>query len=126
MIDYTLLPTLNATLNGISGMFLLIGYMLIRQRHINAHRNAMLGAFASSTLFLVSYLVYHANVGSRPFAGQGPIRHRVFRHPDFARDSRSRNPADGHFDAIARTPWKIRRSQAHREVDVSRRGCMCR
>ena len=34
----------------------------------------MLGAFASSTLFLISYLIYHANVGSRPFPGQGPIR----------------------------------------------------
>jgi uncharacterized membrane protein YozB (DUF420 family) len=74
MFDYALLPTLNATLNGISGTFLLIGYLLIRQRHINAHRNAMLGAFVSSMLFLVSYLIYHANVGSRPFAGQGPIR----------------------------------------------------
>ena len=45
-----------------------------RDGHITAHRNAMLGAFASSTLFLISYLVYHANVGSRPFAGQGSIR----------------------------------------------------
>ena len=74
MIDYTVLPTVNATLNAISGMFLLIGYALIRRRRINAHRNAMLGAFASSTVFLISYLVYHANVGSRPFGGQGPLR----------------------------------------------------
>ena len=34
----------------------------------------MIGAFATSTLFLISYLIYHANVGSRPFLGQGPIR----------------------------------------------------
>ena len=74
MIDYTLLPTLNASLNAISGVFLLVGYVLIRRRRINAHRNAMLGAFGSSTLFLISYLVYHANVGSRPFGGHGPIR----------------------------------------------------
>lgn len=74
MIDYTILPTVNATLNGVSGIFLLIGYVLIRRRQINAHRNAMLGAFGSSTLFLVSYLIYHANVGSIPFTGQGPIR----------------------------------------------------
>jgi uncharacterized membrane protein YozB (DUF420 family) len=78
MIDYTLLPTVNATLNAISGIFLLVGYVLIRQRHINAHRNAMLGAFASSTLFLISYLIYHANIGSRPFPGQGPIRIAYF------------------------------------------------
>ena len=74
MIDYTLLPTVNATLNAISGAFLLAGYILIRRRRINAHRNAMLGAFASSTLFLISYLVYHANAGSRPFTGEGAIR----------------------------------------------------
>jgi uncharacterized membrane protein YozB (DUF420 family) len=74
MIDYALLPTVNATLNATSGIFLLIGYVLIRRRQINAHRNAMLGAFGSSTLFLISYLIYHANAGSRPFAGHGSIR----------------------------------------------------
>ena len=78
MFDYTILPTVNATLNAISGIFLLAGYVLIRRRHINAHRNAMLGAFASSTLFLVSYLVYHAQAGSRPFTGQGVIRYVYF------------------------------------------------
>ena len=78
MIDYAVLPTVNATLNAVSGMFLLVGYVLIRRRRITAHRNAMLGAFASSTLFLVSYLVYHAQAGSRPFTGQGPIRYVYF------------------------------------------------
>ena len=77
-MDYSVLPTVNATLNALSGAFLLIGYVLIRRRRINAHRNAMLGAFASSTLFLISYLVYHAEVGSRPFAGQGAIRYVYF------------------------------------------------
>ena len=74
MIDYALLPTLNAALNAISGIFLLTGYALIRRRRINAHRNAMLGAFGSSTVFLISYVIYHAQAGSRPFTGQGPIR----------------------------------------------------
>src|SRR5690348_12483399 len=78
MIDYAVLPTVNATLNALSGVFLLVGYILIRRRQINAHRNAMLGAFASSTLFLVSYLVYHAHAGSRPFTGQGAIRYLYF------------------------------------------------
>jgi uncharacterized membrane protein YozB (DUF420 family) len=78
VIDYTVLPTINATLNAISGVFLLVGYVLIRRRQINAHRNAMLGAFTSSTLFLISYLVYHAQAGSRPFTGHGPIRYVYF------------------------------------------------
>ena len=74
MIDYSVLPAVNATLNATSGIFLLTGYVLIKQRRINAHRNAMLAAFTSSTLFLISYLVYHYHVGSHPFGGQGIIR----------------------------------------------------
>jgi uncharacterized membrane protein YozB (DUF420 family) len=78
MIDYAVLPTINATLNGIAGVFLLIGYVLIKRGQITAHRNAMLAAFGSSTLFLISYLIYHAQAGSRPFTGQGPIRYIYF------------------------------------------------
>jgi uncharacterized membrane protein YozB (DUF420 family) len=78
VIDYTVLPTVNASLNALSGVFLLVGYVLIRRRHITAHRNAMLCAFASSTVFLISYVVYHAQAGSRPFTGQGAIRYVYF------------------------------------------------
>jgi putative membrane protein len=78
VIDYMVLPAVNATLNATSGIFLLVGYVLIRRRRINAHRNAMLGAFASSTVFLISYLVYHAHAGSRSFTGQGAIRYVYF------------------------------------------------
>ena len=74
MIAISDLPALNATLNGIAGVFLLAGFYFIRRRQIERHRRAMLGAFAMSTLFLISYVIYHANVGSRPFTGQGPIR----------------------------------------------------
>ncbi|HEX6212724.1 MAG TPA: DUF420 domain-containing protein [Methylomirabilota bacterium] len=72
------LPTLNAVLNGIAGTFLLAGYYFIRRGRIPAHRGAMLAAFATSTLFLVSYVIYHANAGSRPFPGQGMIRPLYF------------------------------------------------
>jgi uncharacterized membrane protein YozB (DUF420 family) len=78
VIDYTVLPKVNASLNALSGVFLLVGYVLIRRRQITAHRNAMLGAFASSTVFLISYLIYHAQAGSRAFTGQGPIRYVYF------------------------------------------------
>jgi uncharacterized membrane protein YozB (DUF420 family) len=74
MIDYSVLPAVNATLNATSGVFLLTGYVLIKQRRINAHRNAMLAAFTSSTFFLISYVVYHYHAGSHPFVGQGIIR----------------------------------------------------
>jgi uncharacterized membrane protein YozB (DUF420 family) len=68
------LPTLNATLNAISAILLTIGWFLIKARRIAAHRRAMISAFVTSALFLVSYVVYHANVGSRPFPGTGTMR----------------------------------------------------
>ncbi|MBL8242189.1 MAG: DUF420 domain-containing protein [Bryobacterales bacterium] len=68
------LPALNATLNGISFVLLLMGYRLIRQGQREAHRKVMLAAFAVSALFLTSYLVYHFNVGSVRFQGEGTIR----------------------------------------------------
>jgi uncharacterized membrane protein YozB (DUF420 family) len=74
MLSVTDLPALNATLNGIAGAFLLLGFYFIRRREIERHRRAMLAAFTTSTLFLISYVTYHANVGSRPFTGVGTIR----------------------------------------------------
>jgi uncharacterized membrane protein YozB (DUF420 family) len=68
------LPAVNATLNGIAGVLLLIGFLLIRSRHIALHRRFMLAAFGASALFLVSYLVYHAQVGSVRFTRQGVVR----------------------------------------------------
>jgi uncharacterized membrane protein YozB (DUF420 family) len=68
------LPALNATLNAIAAVLLVIGYVLIRRGRIELHRRVMLAAFGTSALFLVSYVIYHANAGSRPFTGQGPIR----------------------------------------------------
>lgn len=68
------LPTINALLNTLSGTLLTIGYVLIRRRKIEAHKNCMLAAFAVSALFLVCYLVYHYHAGSKTFPGQGWIR----------------------------------------------------
>jgi putative membrane protein len=72
------LPAVNATLNGISAVLLTTGWILIRKRRIEQHRKVMLSAFATSTLFLICYVIYHANVGSRPFPGQGAIRSVYF------------------------------------------------
>ena len=68
------LPALNASLNAISFALLLVGWGLVRRGHRAAHRGVMLTALTTSTLFLVSYLVYHAHVGSVRFPGVGPIR----------------------------------------------------
>lgn len=68
------LPHLNAALNALAGMLLATGYVFIRQRRIRAHRACMIAAFITSALFLTSYVVYHAQVGSRPFPGTGIAR----------------------------------------------------
>jgi putative membrane protein len=68
------LPAVNATLNALSGILLLVGYVLIRRRRIDQHRRVMLTAFATSSLFLVCYVVYHAQVGSVRFTRQGFVR----------------------------------------------------
>lgn len=68
------LPTLNAALNAVSALCLLFGWLLIRRGHRDAHRRAMLGALAASSLFLASYLYYHFHVGSVRFSGQGLVR----------------------------------------------------
>lgn len=72
--DVTALPLVNACLNAVSAGLLVAGWIFIRRRRVAAHVTCMLGAFAVSTLFLLSYVTYHYHVGSRPFTGQGWIR----------------------------------------------------
>lgn len=73
-MELTALPHLNALLNSASGILLIVGYYLIRQRNRAAHKRCMLAALSASTLFLISYLVYHFEVGSVRFQGTGWIR----------------------------------------------------
>ena len=74
MIEVTDLPAVNATLNAVASLFLLAGWRFIRRGDRRRHRASMLAALACSALFLASYLVYHAQAGSRPFTGTGPVR----------------------------------------------------
>jgi uncharacterized membrane protein YozB (DUF420 family) len=66
-MDIRDLPTLNATLNAISSIFLILGYIAIRRQNITTHKHRMIAAVIASALFLVFYLVYHAHVGSTPY-----------------------------------------------------------
>lgn len=74
MIDYSALPAVNASLNAVAAVFLVAGYAYIRRGDMRRHRRCMLAAFGASALFLASYLVYHAEVGSVPYQGQGFVR----------------------------------------------------
>jgi uncharacterized membrane protein YozB (DUF420 family) len=68
------LPAVNATLNATAAVLLIWGYTLIRRRKIQTHRKVMVAAFVASVLFLISYLVYHSQVGSVRFPRTGTIR----------------------------------------------------
>jgi uncharacterized membrane protein YozB (DUF420 family) len=72
------LPTVNASLNALATVFLLTGYVMIRQRRIEAHRACMIAALVTSALFLTSYLIYHYHAGSTPFPGTGWVRPLYF------------------------------------------------
>ena len=68
------LPAINASLNAISGVLLVIGYALMRARRIDLHRRVMIAAFITSSVFLACYLIYHAQVGSVRFTREGFVR----------------------------------------------------
>ena len=74
MLTFADLPALNATLNATSAVLLTIGWILIRRGRWRQHRAFMIAAFSTSVLFLISYLTYHAHIGSKHFPGQGTIR----------------------------------------------------
>lgn len=73
-MDVHNLPLLNAILNSTSAILLIAGFISIRTQKVKLHRAMMLSALACSVLFLTSYLVYHAQVGSVKFTGLGPVR----------------------------------------------------
>lgn len=77
-MDLTILPGINASLNSVCTILLIVGYIFIRRKNIEAHKRCMLAAGITSTLFLTSYVFYHLNVGSVRFQGQGFIRSVYF------------------------------------------------
>lgn len=73
-LDVSALPAFHATLNGSVAVLLAVGYLLIRKRRIAAHRLCMVGAFALSSVFLISYVIYHSQAPTSTFGGEGWVR----------------------------------------------------
>jgi putative membrane protein len=72
--QYAFLPALNALLNGLSAVALLIGFTFIKARRVAPHRAAMITAFGFSTLFLVSYILHHALHGDVRYPAHAALR----------------------------------------------------
>ena len=73
-VDLSIFPVLSASLNGASGVLLVVGHSFIQRGKIAAHRACMLSAFACSTIFLACYLYYHFHTRVIHFGGHGWIR----------------------------------------------------
>jgi uncharacterized membrane protein YozB (DUF420 family) len=78
-MDINSLPTLNAILNATSGILIVAGFIMIRNKRVSAHRACMISAVVTSTLFLISYITYHSyhyyhGVGVTRFVGTGASR----------------------------------------------------
>src|SRR5579863_10399202 len=72
--DPSILPTVNAVLNGLAGVLLLAGFVCIRNGWRDMHRRFMLSAVITSAVFLASYVTYHAMKLHTPYTGEGPAR----------------------------------------------------
>ena len=75
-MSVSFLPTFNAILNAYSGILIAVGFLFIKKGNIKAHRACMIGAVCCSSLFLISYVVYHVGFGAgvTRFAGTGGVR----------------------------------------------------
>ena len=70
----TYLPHINAVINSLTAVLLLLGLYFIKQKNVEAHKRTMLTAFVLGSFFLVSYVLYHLTNESTPFGGQGWVR----------------------------------------------------
>lgn len=77
-LDVSRLPAFHATLNGVTAVLLLLGYMLIRSGKVAWHRAVMLSAFTLSCAFLISYLIYHSQAPDSEYGGEGWVRSAYF------------------------------------------------
>lgn len=76
--DLSFLPAVNAGLNSVAAALLVAGWLAIRAGRRELHKYLMVSAFASSAIFLVSYVIYHYAVGDTRYEGEGPIRYVYF------------------------------------------------
>jgi putative membrane protein len=76
--NYRLLPAFHATINTACSVLLVVGYFFIRRKQVALHKLSMVSTFVLSSIFLVSYVIYHANVPSTSFGGEGIIRYVYF------------------------------------------------
>lgn len=118
MLSYSWLAPLNGTLNSIAAALLLAGFVFIRRGQVRAHRACMIAAFSVSVIFLVSYLIYHYQVGDVRFRpGMGPPG--VLHDADFPYRAGGGDRATGDNHAGARAARALRCSSPNCALDLA-------
>ena len=74
-VDLTFLPFINAVFNSFTFIFLVAALVTIKQKNIKLHKRFIFAAFITTTLFLLSYVTYHAMAESTPYGGEGVLRY---------------------------------------------------
>ena len=77
-IDFSFLPPFHATLNALAAVTLIYAFLKIKRKEVTAHKRAMLAALGISTLFLLSYVLYHITTDATTYGGEGAIRYVYF------------------------------------------------
>ena len=89
------LPTLNAMINGTCTVLLIISYYFIRKKQISKHKALNITTFILSSLFLVSYIIFHATGIRTTYGGEGAIRYFLLFHPAYPYRTGSGGAAPG-------------------------------
>jgi putative membrane protein len=97
-LNLKILPALNASLNFTTAILLLVGHRFMKRGNIASHKICMLAAFVLSSIFLISYVIYHSLTEPTLYGGQGMIRSVYFFHYSCSRYCAARfNYADAGF-----------------------------
>ena len=73
-VDFSFLPAVYSGLNALTALLLILGFVQIKKKNIDAHKKIMGTALLSSALFLVLYVLYHITTPATTYCGQGTIR----------------------------------------------------
>ncbi len=77
-VDFRFLPAIYSTLNALTALILIYGYVQVKKKCIKAHQRAMTVAMITSLLFLLGYVLYHITTPETPYGGEGFVRYVYF------------------------------------------------
>ncbi len=77
-VDFSFLPPIYSAMNALAALVLIAALYFIKKKNVEAHRKSIMVAFGLSTLFLLTYVLYHFTMPETPYQGEGTIRYVYF------------------------------------------------